>query len=79
MKSDNLIKLNKAGFKVPKFVIIQNLRSKDEFILRDLSGKHIDLSFSDKSLFAVRSSCSVEDGEDVSFAGQFKTKLNVEK
>lgn len=79
MKSDNLIKLNKAGFKVPKFVIIQNLGSKDEFILRDISGKHIDLSFSDKSLFAVRSSCSVEDSEEVSFAGQFETKLNVEK
>ena len=79
MKSDNLIKLNKAGFKVPKFVIIQNLGSKDEFILRDISGKHIDLSFSDKSLFAVRSSCSVEDSEEVSFAGQFETKLNVKK
>lgn len=79
MKSDNLIKLNKAGFKVPKFIIIQNLGSKDEFILRDINGKHIDLSFSDKSLFAVRSSCSVEDGEEVSFAGQFETKLNVKK
>jgi len=65
MKSDNLIKLNKAGLKVPKFLIIQNLGNADEFILRDINGKHIDLSFSDKSLFAVRSSCSVEDGEDV--------------
>lgn len=79
MKSENLIKLKSAGFKVPKFIIIQNLGNKDEFILRDINGKHIDLSFSDKSLFAVRSSCSVEDGEEVSFAGQFETKLNVEK
>ena len=32
MKSENLIKLKSAGFKVPKFIIIQNLGNKDEFM-----------------------------------------------
>lgn len=41
---------------------------KDEF----------DISL-DGSLFAVRSSCSIEDGDKDSFAGQFDTYLNVKK
>ena len=79
MKSENLIKLEKYGFNVPKFITVLNLGDKETFILRDNNGKYIDLDFSDKSLFAVRSSCGIEDGEENSFAGQFETKLNVKK
>lgn len=79
MKSENLIKLEKYGFNVPKFITVLNLGDKETFILRDNNGKHIDLDFSEKSLFAVRSSCGIEDGDDNSFAGQFETKLNVPK
>ena len=47
--------------------------------LREDFDAHKFLDFEkDISLFSVRSSCSVEDGKELSFAGQFDTFLNVE-
>ena len=64
-KIDNLIKMKNAGINVPEFNVIS---SRDE----------IDFSLFDKDqLYAVRSSCSIEDGTTASFAGQFDTYLNV--
>lgn len=64
-KIDNLLKLKKAGINVPDFSVIS-------------SREEIDLSSFDKDkLYAVRSSCSIEDGELASFAGQFDTYLNI--
>ena len=54
------------GLNVPKFIVIE-----DE--------NEIDMSFSSKSLFAVRSSFDVEDSDDFSYAGQFESYLNVRK
>ena len=66
MKSENLSVLANNGLNVPKFIVIE-----DE--------NEIDMSFSSKSLFAVRSSFDVEDSEDFSYAGQFESYLNVKK
>ncbi len=43
------------------------------------SAENIDLSFSESSLFSVRSSFSKEDGAAHSYAGQFLTLLNVQR
>ncbi|MBR6401687.1 MAG: hypothetical protein IKS17_10810 [Firmicutes bacterium] len=66
MKADNLKILYKNGFNVPPFITVTDT-------------KNIDLSFSRAELFAVRSSFGGEDGEKHSFAGQYKTLLNVKR
>lgn len=65
-KADNLKILRNSGINVPPFTVVH-------------SAKSIDLSFSNSQLFSVRSSFSIEDGENASFAGQFDTFLNVER
>ena len=65
-KIDNLILLKENGINVPDFFVVTN---KEEKIENNLKGK----------LFAVRSSCNLEDGNTNSFAGQFDTYLNVPK
>ena len=73
-KAINLEKLRNAGIAVPAFSVIGH----DE-----LCGGRLDLSalpvLEDKSCerFAVRSSASAEDSDTASFAGQFRTFLNV--
>lgn len=75
-KAIHLKKLKSAGIHVPDFSVI----SHDE-----LSGGGFDFAklpvLADKSCdqFAVRSSASVEDSDTVSFAGQFRTFLNVKR
>ncbi|MBP5262556.1 MAG: phosphoenolpyruvate synthase, partial [Clostridiales bacterium] len=64
-KADNLRLLKDNGINVPDFVVIPSDGSYDGTILKP-----------DKT-YAVRSSCSLEDGNDFSFAGQFDTFLNV--
>ncbi len=49
-------------------------RSLKEAVRRAYTGGALDLGF-DK--YAIRSSCNAEDGKNNSFAGQFKTFLNV--
>ena len=68
MKSKNLEKLRTAGFNVPQFIVV---RDENDIILDEFS--------EDIELFAVRSSFSKEDGEELSFAGQFTSILNVKR
>lgn len=64
-KTDNLIKLRDAGINVPEFTVV------DPDVPFDEGG------YDRNRLYAVRSSCSIEDGATSSFAGQFDTYLNV--
>ena len=64
MKHINLKILKDNGINIPPFIVVQN-----PFLL--------ELRFSDAEFFAVRSSFEVEDSENISFAGQFETFLNV--
>lgn len=66
MKANNLLKLKRHKLNVPEFEIIK-WEDKD---------KKIDIS-KYKGLYAIRSSCELEDNLDNSFAGQFDTYLNV--
>lgn len=66
MKSKNLKVLMKNGIQVPPFICVSDAAD-------------IDLSFSKKDLFAVRSSFSGEDGAEYSYAGQFTTILSVKR
>lgn len=70
-KADNLIKLRDAGINVPAFTIIS---ARDDV---EPSEKLTFVSEGSASLYAVRSSCNLEDGAGSSFAGQFDTYLNV--
>ena len=70
-KADNLIKLRDAGINVPAFTIIS---ASDDV---EPSEKLTFVSEGSASLYAVRSSCNLEDGAGSSFAGQFDTYLNV--
>ena len=66
MKARHLEILQEKGFPVPKFILISE-------------NEEVDLSFSEKEYFAVRSNFSTEDGGEHSFAGQFLTRLNVKR
>lgn len=78
-KANGLIFLRKNGFNVPSFYvidfetvdsIIQNKETIDEWLKNQNPEKN--------SLWAVRSSANLEDGEYQSFAGLFKTITNVD-
>ena len=66
MKARHLEILKEQGFPVPKFILVSE-------------NEEVDLSFSEKEYFAVRSNFSAEDGGGHSFAGQFLTRLNVKR
>ena len=66
MKARHLEILEEKGFPVPKFILVSE-------------NEEVDLSFSEKEYFAVRSNFSAEDGGGHSFAGQFLTRLNVKR
>ena len=66
MKARHLEILQEQGFPVPKFILVSEI-------------EEVDLSFSEKEYFAVRSNFSTEDGGEHSFAGQFLTRLNVKR
>ena len=66
MKARHLEILQEKGFPVPKFILVSE-------------NEEVDLSFSEKEYFAVRSNFSTEDGGEHSFAGQFLTRLNVKR
>ena len=66
MKARHLEILKEKGFPVPRFILVSE-------------NEEVDLSFSERDCFAVRSNFSAEDGGDHSFAGQFLTRLNVKR
>ena len=66
MKARHLEILEEKGFPVPKFILVSE-------------NEEVNLSFSKKEYFAVRSNFSAEDGGEHSFAGQFLTRLNVKR
>lgn len=65
-KIENLEILKKHSFPVPEFVTVN----------RNTNIEELDIPW---QFCAVRSSASIEDGENSSFAGQFDTYLNVPK
>ena len=66
MKARHLEILEEQGFPVPKFILVSE-------------NEEVNLSFSKKEFFAVRSNFSSEDSGEHSFAGQFLTRLNVKR
>ena len=66
MKARHLEILKEQGFPVPKFILVSE-------------NEEVDLSFSERDCFAVRSNFSSEDSGEHSFAGQFLTRLNVKR
>lgn len=66
MKARHLEILQEKGFPVPKFILVSE-------------NEEVNLSFSEKEYFAVRSNFSSEDSGEHSFAGQFLTCLNVKR
>ena len=66
MKARHLEILKEQGFPVPRFILVSE-------------NEEVDLSFSEKEYFAVRSNFSSEDSGEHSFAGQFLTRLNVKR
>jgi phosphoenolpyruvate synthase/pyruvate phosphate dikinase len=80
-KADNLNILNNAGFNVPKFYVLEanyakninNLKITEHLITEFKKWKTENIV----STVAVRSSSLLEDSINLSFAGQFKTVLNV--
>ncbi len=67
-KAENLLLLKKNEFNVPIFDVIEWGSNIEDYTP----------SF-DAKFYAVRSSCSIEDSDERSFAGQFATFLNVPK
>ena len=75
-KARGLDKLVKCGYKVPEGFVVVDLNLDNENEL------NIAFEFYNNSgldTVAVRSSASVEDGSEFSYAGQFVTKLGVDK
>ena len=66
MKARHLEILKEQGFPVPRFILVSE-------------NEEVDLSFSKRDCFAVRSNFSSEDSGEHSFAGQFLTRLNVKR
>lgn len=66
MKARHLEILKEQGFPVPRFILVSE-------------NEEVDLSFSERDCFAVRSNFSLEDSGEHSFAGQFLTRLNVKR
>ncbi|MBI3134051.1 MAG: hypothetical protein HYZ14_05180 [Bacteroidetes bacterium] len=81
-KACGLIFLQHQGFRVPEFFIIpfdtlKNLTGQKEELSRLLDAWRKNQKIPDQSFWAVRSSAAVEDGQVKSFAGQFKTHIQV--
>ena len=66
MKARHLEILKEQGFPGPRFILVSE-------------NEEVDLSFSERDCFAVRSNFSSEDSGEHSFAGQFLTRLNVKR
>ncbi|MBO7096097.1 MAG: phosphoenolpyruvate synthase, partial [Lachnospiraceae bacterium] len=71
-KAENLALLKSSGINVPGFMLV-----RPEDIKPGWEDKVSAYCKKKDCLYAVRSSCNLEDGKDKSFAGQFDTYLNV--
>jgi pyruvate,water dikinase len=81
-KGLNLMHLVKQNFRVPEFIILPANWLFDEFQKERelfLSEDEIFRYLGDAQWFSVRSSAIQEDGNQYSFAGQFKTELFVNR
>jgi len=85
-KAANLLLLCKLGFNVPPFVVIPfetlqqySIENEATTIIPQSLIENIVSQLPETTHFAVRSSAVGEDGEQHSYAGQFKTSLFVEK
>jgi pyruvate,water dikinase len=91
-KAKHLFTLKSLGLNVPKFIVISfddlslllnnnehNKINVSSIEIPDIWLREIEDEFPDVTSFAVRSSTEVEDSNNKSYAGQFKSKLNVQK
>ena len=69
-KAYNLFKMRENGFNVPPFFCVFGETSEE-------AEEYACAYFVDSDCVSVRSSASSEDGKNASFAGQFRTELNV--
>lgn len=69
-KAGSLFKMWENGFHVPPFFCVSGEYHKE-------AEKYARVFFEDSDCVSVRSSASSEDGKNASFAGQFRTELNV--
>lgn len=72
-KADSLIKLEEAGFLVPRFFVCDSSWSKSEVLSK------IDDELPDIKFFAVRSSAASEDSKIKSYAGHFYSGIGIAK
>ena len=70
-KAQRLFQLREQGYPVTAFFCTGGQESEEE------NRAYLQKHFSKVSAFSVRSSASVEDGSQISFAGQFETFLGV--
>lgn len=68
-KSENLKKLRENNINIPNFITLSH---------EDIAKDDFEITLQSE-LYSVRSSASLEDLENNSFAGQFETFLNVKK
>lgn len=76
-KGASLLRLERAGFPVPPFVIITPDDFEGDGRVKSAVLGAVKRAFAPDTLLAVRSSASLEDSADYSFAGQFLTRLEV--
>ncbi len=77
LKARNLDSLKRLGFRVPDFVVLPCSVVRDMTPeIRVAIAEEVEVVLSGSS-YAIRSAAMIEDGMDESFAGQFKTILDV--
>ena len=78
-KGAALMRLKAGGFPVPAFLVLTTEELSAGFGEMQAQALKVTLAkaFKENTLFAVRSSATVEDGAAASFAGQFESVLNV--
>jgi len=81
-KASHILFLKKNGFNIPKTYIIpysaydKFISNQDAFI-RALQNE-LDANLNKDTKYAIRSSADIEDGSDLSYAGQFESYLNID-
>src|SRR5690606_26881253 len=80
-KAKNLYILQKLGFKVPITYVLKHSAYKDYKLTPKNTivkiRREIIHMLSPNKIYAIRSSTNIEDSSKFSYAGQFKTVLNV--